>query len=476
MKTIKRRLILSYSFISFLIIVSLAVFYTISMESVFSKYAKEQLEEKISSVVSQMEELYQEDTGKYEMTGIEIIGNAALQNGLLMHVKTTDGELDWDIRTHKEEECQIALQHAENNMHGRYLGFDGKYQEKEYMLESDGKQVGTLTVGYYGPYSYTDSELQLLGKLNQFLVLFASAFVFLAVILGGFMSRKFTRPISSVIDAASHIAQGQYGIKIEEKSKIAETQKLINAINEMSKDLEKEEKQKQQISADVAHELRTPLTNLQGQLEAIIYGIWEPTDERLESCHEEVLRLINIVKQLQELYVLENRKDMMHFEKIDFYEMCKKLYWSFSARLEQKQLRIRLLTKNGDMIWADRQRIMQCMTNLMSNAIRYSEDGSEIQISYHRTENHSVCLEVQNRGKQIPNEALEHLFERFYRVDKSRNMQTGGMGIGLSITKAIIDRHGGKIWATSDGIRGTIFYMELPEDGENYHKIPTVLR
>ena len=266
MKTIKSRLILSYSFISFLIIVSLAVFYTISMESVFSKYAKEQLEEKISSVVSQMEELYQEDTGKYEMTGIEIIGNAALQNGLLMHVKTTDGELDWDIRTHKEEECQIALQHAENNMHGRYLGFDGKYQEKEYMLESDGKQVGTLTVGYYGPYSYTDSELQLLGKLNQFLVLFASAFVFLAVILGGFMSRKFTRPISSVIDAASHIAQGQYGIKIEEKSKIAETQKLINAINEMSKDLEKEEKQKQQISADVAHELRTPLTNLQGQL------------------------------------------------------------------------------------------------------------------------------------------------------------------------------------------------------------------
>ena len=128
------------------------------------------------------------------------------------------------------------------------------------------------------------------------------------------------------------------------------------------------------------------------------------------------------------------------------------------------------------MIWADRQRIMQCMTNLMSNAIRYSEDGSEIQISYHRTENHSVCLEVKNRGKQIPNEALEHLFERFYRVDKSRNMQTGGMGIGLSITKAIIDRHGGKIWATSDGIRGTIFYMELPEDGENYHKIPTVLR
>ena len=119
MKTIKSRLILSYSFISFLIIVSLAVFYTISMESVFSKYAKEQLEEKISSVVSQMEELYQEDTGKYEMTGIEIIGNAALQNGLLMHVKTTDGELDWDIRTHKEEECQIALQHAENNMHGR---------------------------------------------------------------------------------------------------------------------------------------------------------------------------------------------------------------------------------------------------------------------------------------------------------------------------------------------------------------------
>ena len=135
MKTIKGRLIFSYSFISIVILLSLALFYTVSMENVFSGYAKEQLDEKMRTVVEQMKGVYQKDKQKYETTGVEIVGNAALQNGLLVRLQTLDGELDWDIRTHKEEECQLTLQHAESNMHSRYIKFEGSYQEKEYLLE-----------------------------------------------------------------------------------------------------------------------------------------------------------------------------------------------------------------------------------------------------------------------------------------------------------------------------------------------------
>lgn len=462
MKTIKGRLIFSYSFFSIVILLSLALFYTVSMENVFSGYAKEQLDVKMRTVVEQMKEVYQKDKQKYETTGVEIIGNAALQNGLLVRLQTLDGELDWDIRTHKEAECQLTLQHAESNMHSRYLKFEGSYQEKEYLLESDGAQTGKLTIGYYGPYSYTDGEIRLLGTLNRFLILLSGIFIFVAVILGVIMSKKLTKPISDVTRSAAEISKGKFGVQIQGKGSIEETQSLITAINEMSATLEKEEIQKRQISSDVAHELRTPLTNLQLHLEAMLDGIWEPTTERLESCYEEILRLIHIVRQLQELYVLENQRELLRLESFDFSSLCEKLCWSFEPKLQEKNLQLTLCTRSGDMLYGDRQRIQQCMTNLVANAIKYAETGSSIRIIYKQMTD-SVLIQVQNKGNIIPEDALEHLFERFYRVDKSRNTKTGGMGIGLSITKAIVERHNGRIWASSDETNGTVFSIELPK-------------
>ena len=102
------------------------------------------------------------------------------------------------------------------------------------------------------------------------------------------------------------------------------------------------------------------------------------------------------------------------------------------------------------------------MTNLVANAIKYAETGSSIRIIYKQMTD-SVLIQVQNKGNIIPKDALEHLFERFYRVDKSRNTKTGGMGIGLSITKAIVERHNGRIWASSDETNGTVFSIELPK-------------
>lgn len=463
MKTIKSKLILTYSFISFAVICLIAIFFTLSMEKQFEQYAKKQQEQKISAVVEQIKKLYNKETGSYSLDQIEIVGNMALQNGLLVRIWTWDGEVDWDIQTHRQEECQLVIQHAENNMLSRYVNFQGKYQENKYDLIFDDNYIGNLTIGYYGPYSYSDGELQLLNNLSKYFVLIGVLFVIVAIILGGIMSRKITAPISVVIEVAQKISDGEFGAQARMTSKTAETQQLIEAINKMSGELEKEEAQKRQITADVAHELRTPLTNLQGQLEAMLDGIWEPTEERLESCREEILRLTNIVKQLQELYVLENKRDILKYEEFDFFSLCKHLYLSFDERMGRKKIRLLLRTKTGDMVWGDSQRIMQCMVNLVSNAVQYADPETEIFITYLENDKKSIKLQVQNRGKGIPKEYLPNLFERFYRVDKSRSTKTGGVGIGLSITKAIVERHGGMIWAECENGRETIFSIVLPK-------------
>lgn len=463
MKTIRRSLIFTYSLISFGVICSLAVIFTFSMEKQFEEYAIKHLEYKISSVVKQINSLYNEDEGGYDIDQIEVVGDMALQNGLMIHLQTADGKIDWDIQSHKSDACQLMIDHVKSNMHGRYAKFDGEYQEQIHQIIINDANVGSLTIGFYGPYSYTDDELRLISNLSKYFIVFGIFFVIAAIVLGGIMSRKITEPISAVTEVARKITGGEVGAQTDVVSKTAETQQLIEDINRMSKKLELEEEQKHQITADVAHELRTPLTNLQGHLEAMIDGVWEPTGERLESCREEILRLTDIVKQLQELYVIENKKDIIKYEEFDFSALCEQLKRNFDDSLRRKNLKIKLETKTGDMVWGDQQRIMQCMVNLVSNAAQYSDPDASILISYAEKDEKSVVLQVRNRGTAIPEEILPHLFERFYRVDKSRCTKTGGMGIGLSITKAIVERHYGTIWAESEEGMETVFSIILPK-------------
>ena len=459
MRTIKSKLILTYSLISMAVICSIAVVFILNMEKEFERHAKRLLAQRITNIVKELEDLYDEEKGSFDQGQVEVIGNAALQNGIFIHLQTKGGEMDWDIQTHKSEECQLVLEHAEKNMSSRYFNFQGGYQEAEYILSSQEQDVGKLTLGYYGPYSFSDEELRLMNNLVFCFLIIGVLFAVFAIILGEIMARKIADPISDTIRVAGKIANGEYGVQSQMLSRTAETRQLITAINEMSLELQKEEEQKRQITADVAHELRTPLTNIQGHLEAMIDGIWEPDVQRLESCREEILRLSEIVRQLQELYLLENQKGLLRYEEFDFFELCKKLYENFNAGLEEKCLELTLSMKQGSMVWGDKLRIMQCMVNLMGNAVRHAKPGTSIYVRYQKFGNMTE-IQVENKGDAIPEECLPHLFERFYRVDKSRNVKTGGMGIGLSITKAIVERHGGEIRVES-GTDRTVFFITL---------------
>lgn len=466
MKSLKNILIISFSIMALLTVLSLSLFFNFRADRLFEQYAKKQQKTQIDQMISQVNQLYDGHTGSFDQSGIEIIGYAALQNGYIIHLETKNKDIDWDVRTHHSEECKGILQHAEGVMKEKYPHFKGSYTEEVYTLKKDGTEYGVLKVGYYGPYSLSDQELELMGALNKSLLVIGGAALFGAVVLGRLIARAISKPIDSVIAVAQKIAGGEYGVKAREAGGMRETSHLIGAINEMSLALEKEERQKRQITADVAHELRTPLTNLQSHMEAMIDGIWEPTLKRLESCHAEILRLVKIVEQLQELYSLENSDRELCPMEFDFKELCDEVFHDFEIKLEKKQIHPVIEVLPGQMLYGDYYRIKQCMVNLLSNALTYTQTGGIVKVKYKAAENGWHLITIEDNGTGVPEEELSYLFERFYRVDKSRSKKTGGMGIGLSITRAIVEKHGGRIYAENREEGGLRFSIKLPDKAD----------
>jgi signal transduction histidine kinase len=461
MNILRNKLIFSYSIISLLIVIILNILFNFSVNHIFEQFAIDQRKQQIEKVIDQVNDQYYEDTNLYNTEGLEVIGNAALQNGIMIHIQTLSNEIDWDIRQHKVTECQMILQHAENNMHSKFPNFKGGYVEEKYDLKNKEKTVGYLTVGFYGPYSFDDNELLLIKALNKSFLLIGMLFLIISCILGSIIAKKVTDPVLGVINVTRKITDKEYGVQTQEISRTKEMANLIAAINQMSLALEQGEKQKKQITADVAHELRTPLCNLQSHMEAMIDGIWEPTSARLVSCHAEILRLNKIIDQLQELYLLENMKNIIVTEKFDFQELCKDLIAEFELMAQSKEVQLIMQVPSNAPVYADYNRIKQCMINLISNAITYIPVDGNVILGYKQKNNHTI-LSIIDNGPGIPEEDLPFIFERFYRVDKSRNQKTGGMGIGLSISKAIINAHGGELLVESQLGVGSTFKIIIP--------------
>ncbi|WP_312611518.1 ATP-binding protein [Oscillibacter sp.] len=440
-----------------------ALFFNGTLDKLFEGYANEQRNNQIQQIQQQINEQYDPLWG-YSVSGLEVIGNAALQNGLIVHVRTLGGELDWDISVHKTQECQLVLQHAKENMHSRYPTFNGAYVEQDYDLLYNGKQVGYLTVGYYGPYALNDAELNLINSLNRGLLLLGIAVAGIAGLLVLLLSRYFTRPISDVVAATAKIASGKYGETVHTQPKTQELASLVNSVNEMSETLKFREEQKRRMTADIAHELRTPLSNLQSHAEAVIDDVWEPTPELFRSIHEEILRLTRIVSQLHELNELESEQLQLDKESIEVSELFESIYSDFCVRFQSKGvLLLHTLSDGPTTLWGDRDRIKQCMVNLVSNALRATPQGGHVTLACERTQG-QICLSVADTGIGMEKKDLEQMFERFYRADPSRSKNTGGMGIGLAITKAIVEAHGGQISAYSALGVGTTVTMSFPND------------
>jgi len=347
---------------------------------------------------------------------------------------------------------------------------EGALLEKLYEPDSPGRfilspwQAGAIGTLYITPKSSTGvdfNSLQILIKtIGRFFIWGGLIAVAIALIMTFVLSRRILAPIQTLTLTARRLGQGDLSQRVEfhDKSEVGE---LAHAFNSMASDLERAEQLRRNITADVAHELRTPLSNIQGYLEAVQDGVIKPDGDTIHSLHEEATLLSRLVDDLQELSLAEAGELKLVCQAEDITELINLTVAAVQAQVAIKGLSISVnLTDRLPPVNIDRHRITQVLRNLLENALAHTAEG-DINVTAAQ-QGSWLEISVADTGEGIPAKALPDIFERFYRVDKSRTRATGGSGLGLTIAKRLVEAHGGKIEAQSELGKGSRFSFTVP--------------
>lgn len=302
-----------------------------------------------------------------------------------------------------------------------------------------------------------------LDRLRDMLILAGMGAIFLAVGFTFFLTRKLTTPLLEMEEATRNIAHGDLKTRVNVESK-DEIGSLAEAINYLAVELDKYQTNRREFFANISHELRTPLTYLGGYVKAIQQGLYQSEEEKdqyLSIIENETKRMTQLVNDLFELSKMEEEKLEFHFEDIDLYEVVQSAIMKCELKAKEKGIEIILKgSTNHPLVNLDGLRTEQILINLLENAIRYTEKGSVTVRLW--IEEQKIKISIEDTGLGIPQEDLPYLFERFYRVEKSRSRATGGTGLGLSIVKSLVELQQGKIYVKSEVGRGTRFVLAFP--------------
>lgn len=287
----------------------------------------------------------------------------------------------------------------------------------------------------------------------------AAVAVVVSVALGMLLARMISRPLERVGAAARRVAAGDYGARVP-RAGSTQLASLADSFNQMSEALEEQERQRAELVANFAHELRTPLTNLRGYLEAMRDGVMQPAPEIFESLREEVERLERLSRSLDAL--TGNSRSPARPVDLDLAASVRAAAELARPAFERAQLTLRVELPPAGLpaVRTVPDHLSQVLANLLNNAQRYTPANGLVTLSA-AADRETVLVTVTNSGARIPAADLPHLFERFYRVDKSRDRARGGAGIGLAIVKQLVEQAGGRVGADS-GRTGTRVWFRLP--------------
>jgi len=299
-------------------------------------------------------------------------------------------------------------------------------------------------------------------SFNESLIVAVIAATLVALIASLIISRNIVAPVRLMTSASGRIAEGHYDERVELQGS-DELSQLAKSFNQMAEQLEQIESMRRQLIGDVAHELRTPLTAIKGSVEALMDGVLPASDETYLQIHAEAERLSHLVDDLQELSRVESRAVQLKIHPADSTALVQTVSKRLQHQFDEKRVTLTpSLPHDPIIVLADEDRIIQVLTNLIGNALQYTPENGAVTVSIEREKN-EARISVRDTGFGIPAEYLKHIFDRFYRVDKSRSRAHGGSGIGLTIAKHLVEAHGGKIWAESAGEnKGSVFIFTLP--------------
>jgi histidine kinase len=304
--------------------------------------------------------------------------------------------------------------------------------------------------------------------VNESLLLAAFAASIAAVVVSLFISRRVVAPVLEMKTASQQIAEGEYSdrVRVPRTTSIDDFDELAQlavSFNQMAEKLEKTEKMRRELIADVTHELRTPLTAIKGSMEGLMDGVLEGNEQTFQQVYRETDRLQRLVNDLQELSRVEAGAYQLDLQPRTVSSLTHPTLDRIRRQFDEKGVGLSInVDPDLPQINVDEDRISQVLLNLIGNALQYTTSGGEVEISVKQVGN-EAHFSVTDTGIGISPEHLPHIFTRFYRVDKSRARASGGSGIGLTIAKHIIEAHGGRIWAESPGPdQGSTFFFTLP--------------
>jgi len=434
----------------------------------FDSYMRKDQGIRVKEIVVDINNAYSE--GQWSQDRLQALRQSVIGKNFDITIRDTNENVIFSsymgnemIKQHRE-----MMQRMGNRMmgpkHGGMMGYSRNskdYRTETYVIKENDAEIGTLEVGYFGPFMVSESELEFVKGIKRSIIYAAIISTIISTFLGGYFSKYMSKPIQEITKSANNIRLGKLESNIKPYSEITEIKELSDSINHLSSSLKEQQLLRQRLTSDVAHELRTPLAILQSHLEAIIDGVWEPSTERLRVFKGEVSRLIKLVEELKYLSDIESHKIEIQKEGINLSKLLNEIAEGFYLEFHNKGVEFKLKIKEDILIIGDKDKIKQILINLLSNALKFTEDGI-VSLKLEDT-GEEVEIEIEDTGVGIPSEDIPYIFERLYRGDKSRNRKTGGSGIGLTIVKKLVLAHGGIIEAESEENKGTKFKIFLPK-------------
>ncbi|MDP2916686.1 MAG: ATP-binding protein, partial [Dehalococcoidia bacterium] len=307
------------------------------------------------------------------------------------------------------------------------------------------------------------AQSDFLSRTNNYLWIAGLIALAFALVLGVLLTRQIIRPVRALTAGARHIARGDLGhrVKVSSRDELGE---LAQSFNAMASSLDRGEQARKRLVSDVAHELRTPLTIIEGTVDAIMDGVFQPDPERLGTIKEQTAVLTRLVSDLRDLSLAESGQMKLELAPSDMVELARRKLAQFEVAAKDKGITLMFdATPELPKVMVDSFRMEQVLANLMTNAIRHTPPAGNIEVKVNKDEaGKNLLISVADTGEGIPPEHLNQVFERFYRVEDSRARSEGGAGLGLAIVRQMVEAHSGRVWVESQVGKGSTFYISLP--------------
>lgn len=463
LKSINSKLIISFTLIMIVTIITIRFFVNTNFKNSFEKYVDDSNKVEINHLIEfDLKGIYSND--EWDMNLIENLGVDSIRKGITIEIYNKNDQKLWSVFEDEKVLSDTTLSEISKNIKSIEKKKDNYFKEFKVDInnDDDGELVGYAYIGHYEFTYYMENDIQFFNAANKIIDIIGIISIGSIIIISIIISKSIANPISKVSKMAKLIGEGNYKKEVSYKSNIREIDDLISSINKLSNELKEQENLRKQLTEDIAHELRTPLTSIRGHLDTIIAGIWQPTNERLISINEEVIRITNLVDKLRKLAKFDKGKNNLNKEIVDLKKYIKSIAYNYEGKALEKNIIIKYKLEDIKAL-IDKEKFAQVIINILANAIKYNNGNNEIYISSFKKDD-NIVISIKDYGVGIAKSEQKNIFERFYRVDKSRGANEKGMGVGLTIAKSIVNAHGGEIKVYSEINKGSEFIITLPNE------------